>query len=132
MRDGTRSSDTTAAPRAASVGATAMASSAASTTVRPGRVRRAAPTPATIVNGSPMPSRRTGTASSRRRVRRSIRDASVNSTSASVDSAISRRVAPLGPTVNHPSTASPSTIPAVRNTIADVTIVRPRRRDTMA
>ena len=96
IRDGTRSSDTTVWPSAASVGATAMARRAASTTLRPGSTRSADPMPARIVRGRPMPRSRAGTASSRVSAPRLIFDASENRTSASVVSAIRRSTALLG------------------------------------
>ena len=62
---------------------------------QPGKHKKGDPIPATIVSGSPMPRSRAGTAISRARSRRLIRDASAKSTSARVVSAI-RRSAALG------------------------------------
>ena len=132
IREGTRSSDTTVWPRAASVGATAMARRAASTTLRPGSTRSADPIPATIVRGSPIPRSRAGTASSRVSAPRLIFDASEKRTSARVVSAIRRSTPLSASTENHPSTASPRRMPAVRKKIADVNTVRPRRAESTA
>ncbi len=89
MREGTRSSLTTAWPRAASVHAIITARISASRKVMPGSTTAPASAPATIVNGRPMPSRRTGTPSSPRRAPSEMRDASEKSTRVRVASASS-------------------------------------------
>ena len=67
-----------------------MASTSASAHVSRVRTAAASAVPAAMVSGSPIPSSRTGSPTSRRSKRRSMRDASVNSTSVSVASASTR------------------------------------------
>ena len=64
--------------------------------------RERATNPATSVSGSPIPSRRSGTESSPRSARTSIREASANRTSASVASASSLTVSPAGADLDQP------------------------------
>ena len=92
IRSGTRSSLTTACPSAASVGARTTPRITASQNERTPKIAAAAIAPSAIVSGRPMPSSRSGTPTARRRCLRSIRDASQNSTSASVASASVRTV----------------------------------------
>ena len=110
IRPGTRGSVTTAWPRAASVGARMIAMIAASPKVSWSKITPAASAPSAIVSGSPIPSRRTGTPTSRRSAPRSMREASEKSTRASVASASALAVElvlsmsipsrTLGPTLN--------------------------------
>ena len=90
---GTRSSLTTAWPSAASVGASTMLRITASQTVSTPKITAAATAPSAIVSGRPMPSSRSGTPKPRRSWPGSIREASQNSTSASVASASVRTAA---------------------------------------
>ena len=78
--------------------------------------------PAAIVNGSPIPSSRAGTAYPSRNARRSIRDASENSTSASVASASSRNDPASGDNPTQPRPSVPTTRPAAVNAIAGGTM----------
>jgi len=132
MRDGRLGSVTTACPSAASVGARRMPTTRASTSVSEGKSAAAAAAPATTVSGSPIPSRRAGTAYSRRSARRSILAASAKSTSVSVASARPRTVWPVGGNSTSPSTFGPKRRPMPTKTIAAVTGVPSSRRDTAA
>ena len=67
-----------------------------------GNTTSATTNPATSVSGRPIPSRRSGTESSPRSARTSIREASANRTSASVASASSLTVSPAGATLDQP------------------------------
>ena len=92
----------------------------------------AATAPSAIVSGSPIPSRRTGTPTSRRSCPRSMREASQNSTSASVASASVRTVAlELSRSIS-PSTSGPTSNPTATKTIAGVTGVPDSRREIAA
>ena len=85
------------------------------------KTNAAATAPSAIVSGRPMPSRRTGSAISARSSRRSMREASQKSTSASVASA-SVRTIPLELSTSIPSNAcGPATNPTATNSIAAVT-----------
>jgi len=79
-----------------------------------------------------MPNRRTGTLDSRRSVRVSIRDASENSTSASVASANVRTVELFGAALTSSSSSGPTSTPIATNTIAGVTGVLESCRETAA
>ena len=92
----------------------------------------AASAPSAIVSGSPIPSRRTGTPTSRRSCPRSMREASQNSTSASVASASVRTVALELSRSIPSSTSGPTSSPTATNTIAGVTGVPDSRRETAA
>ena len=95
-------------------------------------VAAAATVPSAMVSGSPMPSRRSGRPTSRRRWRRSMREASQNSTSASVASA-SVRTVPLVLSRSIPSsTLGPTSRPTATKTIAGVIGEPSSRRDTAA
>ena len=100
-RLGSLISVTTAWPSAASVGARITASSSASGHEELGKhdegERRIQPRASA---GRPIPSRRSGTESSPRSARTSIREASANRTSASVASASSLTVSPAGATLD--------------------------------
>ena len=87
IRCGTRGSVTTACPSAASVGASTTARITASPMLSSPKIAAAATAPSAMVSGRPMPSSRTGTSTVRRSAPRSMREASANSTSASVVSA---------------------------------------------
>jgi hypothetical protein len=131
MREGTRSSETTAWPSAASVQASAMASTSASAKLIPGTTAAPINAPATIVSGRPMPSRRSGTADSWRSARNEIRDASANSTSVSVISASSFTCSPPTRRSSNSSTG-PTSRPAVVKNIAPDTFSRSSRREAVA
>jgi hypothetical protein len=88
--------------------------------------------PAAIVNGRPIPSKRTGIDISRRSPRRSMREESENRTTASVASASVRTVALVGPTVMSSSTSGPARTPIATITIAGVTGVADSRREIPA
>ena len=98
IRDGSLGSVTTAWPSAASVGASTTARTSASGTESAPNSTGGERAPSAIVSGSPMPSRRAGTAYSRRSVRRSMREASTNNTNVSVASARSFTASPVGDT----------------------------------
>ena len=85
-----------------------------------------------MVSGSPTPSRRSGTAYSRLSTRVLIREASANSTTASVASASTFTLSPAGAAVTSSTTSGPSSTPTQANTIAVVTGVPVSRRDTAA
>ena len=88
IRPGTRGSVTTAWPSAASVGARTTARIDGLLDAQLAEDQRtAASAPSAMVSGRPIPSRRTGTPTVAAQRARSIRDASENSTSASVASA---------------------------------------------
>ena len=102
----------------------------ASQKVNASKITPAASAPSAIVNGSPIPSRRTGTENSRRSAPRSRREASEKSTSASVTSASARTVA-LVLSMSIPSrTLGPTKSPIETNRIAGV-IGDPDRRFEM-
>ena len=88
IRTGTACAETTACPRAASVGASNAASNAASQNKNDGKAWIASNVPPAIARGRPMSNMRTGKLWSRRRRVKSMRAASVNNTSTSVNSAI--------------------------------------------
>ena len=88
--------------------------------------------PATIVSGSPIASSRRGTTYSRRNAARLIRDASEKSTTTSVASATQRTVSLPIVGSSQPRTSSLARMPPATNTIAAVTTVPERRRDTAA
>src|SRR4051812_14975835 len=131
-RPGTRGSVTTAWPSAASVGARTTARMTASWIVSWSRTSAPATAPSPIVSGSPIPSSRTGTPASRRSSRRSMLEASENSTSASVASASVRTVSLEDSTSTSPSTRGPMSTPTATNTIAGVTGVPYSRREIAA
>src|SRR5437588_4655291 len=85
-----------------------------------------------MVSGNPIPSRRRGTTYSRLSTRSLIREASANSTTASVASASVRTVALVGATVTSSITSGPSSSPIRTNAIAGVNDVSVSRRDTPA
>jgi hypothetical protein len=132
MRDGNLGSVTTASPRAASVGASRIASTIASVTLNWLKSRAASSVPSAMVSGSPIPSSRSGTAYSRRSRRGLIRDASAKSTTASVASASVRTPSLAGAEVTPSSTSGPTTTPTATNTIAAVTGVPVSRREIAA
>ena len=123
---------TTACPSAASVGASTTPRITASSKLSAPKIAAAATAPSAIVSGSPTPSRRSGTWTWRRSSPRSIRDASQNSTSASVASASVRTVALELSTSIPPSTSGPTSRPAPTNRIAGVIGVPASRRETAA
>ena len=131
IREGTRSSETTAWPSAASVHASTIASTSASAKLTPGMTAAPIRAPAMIVSGRPIPSRRSGTANSWRSARNEIRDASANSTSVSVISASSFTCSPCTCRSSSPSTG-PTSRPAVVKNIAPETFSRSSRRETVA
>ena len=88
--------------------------------------------PSAIVSGRPIPSRRSGTAYSRLSTRGLIREASANSTTASVASASVLTPAPVGAAVTSSITSGPTSTPTRTNTIAGVTGVPVSRRETPA
>ena len=88
--------------------------------------------PRAIVSGSPIPSRRSGTAYSRLSTRGLIREASANSTTARVASARVLTPEPVGAAVSSSITSGPTSTPTSTNTIAGVTDVPVSRRDTPA
>ena len=90
--EGTRSSPMMEAPRAASVGATMAPIAAATHSPLPPKSSAAAPAPAPMVSGRPMPRRRAGSAASVRSARTFTREASAKSTRARVISASERMV----------------------------------------
>ena len=79
-----------------------------------------------------MPSRRTGTTASPRSARRSIREASEKSTTASVASASAWTWSPSGLRSTRPSTSVPSSSPNPVKTIGAVTDVPESRPDAAA
>ena len=87
IRFGIRASSMMVAPSAASVGATMAPMVAATHSEMPGMIPKAAAVPKPMVRGRPMASRRTGRPRSRRSSWMLTREASVNSTRASVTSA---------------------------------------------
>ena len=84
------------------------------------------------MSGRPTPSRRTGIDASRRSARRSTREESENSTTASVASANVRTVELVGGTLRSSSASGPTSTPIATTTIAGVIGVPDRRRDTPA
>ena len=88
--------------------------------------------PATIVSGKPIPNKRAGTEYSRRNARKSIRDASVNSTTTSVASASVLTASWSSVRCSQPSPSVPNTNPATTNTIGAVIDVPCSRRDSAA
>src|SRR3954451_3200146 len=132
IRWGTRSSVTTAWPRAASVGASTTARMTASMTVSWPKIAAAATAPRAIVSGRPIPSRRPGTPTVRRSAPRSMRDASENNTSPSVTSANARTVALELARLIPSSTSGPTSSPQATNRIVGVIGVPASRRETAA
>jgi hypothetical protein len=132
IRCGTRGSVTTACPSAASVGASTTARITASSMLSSPTTAAAATAPSAMVNGSPIPSSRTGTPTVRRSAPRSMRDASANNTSASVVSAKARTVALELETSIPSSTFGPTSNPKATNRIAGVIGVPDSRRETAA
>ena len=130
IRTGTSRLLTTACPSAASVGARTAPMRTASQSPRPGRIVQAARAPAATVRGRPMPSSRAGRLPSSRRCARSMRAASVKSTSTSVSS-VRPSSRPL-PESSHPScpSANPSPTKAMeaRRRRAPASERRRRRR----
>jgi hypothetical protein len=112
------------------VQASTIASTKASATVTPGRTAAPSSAPATIVSGRPIPSSRSGTATSRRSSRTEIPDASANSTSVSVISASSFTCSPWMSRSTSPST--PTSSPAVVKNIAPETLRPSSPRETAA
>ena len=129
IRDGIRSSVTTAWPSAASVQASMIDSTSASTRLTPGSTPTPTSVPAAIVSGRPIPSRRTGTANSPRSAGNEIRDASAKRTSVSVASASSLTGSPPICRSIRPSTG-PARRPADVKKIAGVTTDRSIRPET--
>ena len=119
-RDGIRGSVTTACPSAASVGASTIASNTASMNASCPNTATPARAPATIVSGSPIASRRSGTTYSRRSAARSIRDASEKRTTVSVASATQRTDSLPIVGSSQPRTSALATMPPATNTIAGV------------
>src|SRR5690348_2362896 len=130
--DGRLGRVTTDWPSAASVGASTIARISASGHSSDPNTTRAAPNPAAIVSGSPIPRSRVGTRYSSRRARRSMRAASPNSTTASVADASSLTVAPFGLGSTSPVAFAPPTRPMAVKTIGAVIEVPSNRRDTAA
>ena len=131
IRDGIRSSVTTAWPSAASVQASMIERTSASTRLILGRTATPASIPATIVSGSPIASKRSGTANSLRRAGSEIRDASAKRTRVSVASASSLTGSPPMRRSMSPNTG-PASRPADVKKIADVTTELSSRRATVA
>ena len=129
---GTRSSLTTAWPSAASVGASTMLRITASQTVSTLKIAAAATAPSAIISGRPMPSSRSGTPTPRRSRPASIREASQNSTNASVPSASVRTTVLELDNSMPPSACGPTSSPNATNTIAGVNAVPTSRLDTAA
>ena len=129
IRDGIRSSVTTAWPSAASVQASMIESTSASTRLTPGSTPTPTSVPAAIVSGRPIPSRRAGTANSLRRAGNEIREASAKRTSVSVASASSLTGSPPICRSIRPSTG-PASRPAEVKKIAGVTTDRSIRPET--
>src|SRR4051812_15242751 len=127
-----RRSATTACPSAASVGASTMATSTASMSVRWPSTANAVRQPATIVSGRPIASRRRGRTYSRRSTPRSIRDASEKSTTVSVASPTQRTDSLLIVGSSHPRPWVLATMPPTTKTIAGVITDPSRRRETAA
>ena len=123
---------TTALPSPASVGARITPRINASLSENDPNSSTATSPPSTTVSGRPTPSRRTGIEASRRSARRSTREESENSTTASVASANVRTVELVGRTERSSSTSGPTSTPTAVTTIAGVTGVLDRRRDTAA
>ena len=96
------------------------------------KIAAAATVPSPIVSGSPIPSSRSGTPTSRRNSRRSMREASQNSTSASVASASVRTVSLELSMSSSSSTSGPISSPNATNTIAGVTGVPDNRPEIAA
>ena len=132
IRSGSDGSVTTACPSAASVGARITASSSASDQLRPVSVSMPAASPAASVSGSPIPSSRDGSAYSRPSARRSMREASENSTNVSVASTSSLMSPPSAGASIRPSASAPAASPAAVNTIAAVSEVPASLRETAA
>ena len=130
MRCGTRGSVTTAWPSAASVGASTTARITASPKLSSPKIAAAATAPSAMVSGRPMPSSRTGTSTVRRSAPRSMREASENSTSASVVSASARTVEPVLDRSIPSSTSGPTSNPKATNSIAGVIGVPDSRPET--
>ena len=129
IRAGTAGLTIMLAPSAASVGASAAPTSNASQiSPYPGRAS-ASKVPRPIVSGSPMPSSRTHRPASARRLRRPTREASENSTRASVASASSLTDSWLGSMLSGRSGPWVSTSPATVNRIGAVISVRSSRAD---
>ena len=123
---------TTALPSPASVGARITPRMNASLSENgPNRATATSP-PSTTVSGRPMPSKRTGIEAWRRSARRFTREESENSTIASVASASVRTVELVGRTVRSLSTSGPARTPTATTTIAGVTGVLDKGRDTAA
>ena len=132
IREGTLGSVTTACPSAASVGASTIASKTASMNASSPSTATPASAPATIVSGSPIASRRSGTTYSRRKTARSMRDASEKSTTVNVASAIQRTVELSIVGSSQPRTSPLTRMPPATNTIAAVMMVPESRRETAA
>ena len=131
-RDGSRLSDTTVWPSAASVGARSTASTIASKNSSSGKSQSAIPEPKMIVSGRPIPSSRAGNAASRESRRTLSDEASPNRTSARVTSARRRMSPTLSPDPIVSKTSLPRRNPTPVNKIAGV-IAEPRTRpDTAA
>jgi hypothetical protein len=129
IRDGIRSSVTTAWPSAASVQASMIERTSASRRLTPGSTPTPTSVPATIVSGRPIPSRRAGTANSRCSAGNEIREASAKRTSVSVASASSFTGSPPMRRSIRPSRGSASR-PAEVKKIAAVTTERSNQRET--
>ena len=123
---------TTALPSPASVGARITPRITASLSEKDPNRSTATSPPSTTVSGRPKPSSRTGIEASRRSARRSTREESENNTTASVASAKVRTVELVGRTERSSSTSGPTSTPTAVTTIAGVTGVLDRRRDTAA
>src|SRR5215467_12914114 len=94
--------------------------------------KSAAPNPAAIVSGRPIPRSLAGSRYSSRSARRSMRAASPNRTTASVAEASSLTVAPSGLGWTTPAAFEPATRPKAVKTIGAVIELPSRRRDTAA
>ncbi len=111
--------------------ASTIASTSASARLMSGTTATPISVPAAIVSGRPSPSRRSGTANSRRSARSEMRDASANSTSVSVISASSFTCSPRTSSSSTPS-PGPTSTPAVVKNIAADTLRRGSHRETAA
>ena len=122
IRTGTRRLETTAWPRAASVGARIAASNAASKSPKPSKSSQAATAPRAIGSGIPTSSMRTGRLWSRRSWARSMLAASENSTRIKVTSTSRCRASlPICSGIS-PKAAGPATSPNTVNNVGPVRI----------
>ncbi len=130
IRPGTERSENTPSPRAASVGARMLATSAAAAQVRPGTSHAAVSVPAMTVSGKPMRSNRAGRpGSSRRSFQRKVA-ASAKSRTARVTSVTTFATSVSRETSNIPRPAGPISAPAATKTIGAVIDHRSKRPAT--